>query len=295
MAILEVKNLVKTYPPDIQAVRGVSFSLEEGVCFGLLGPNGAGKTTTLEIIENLIPATSGEILYQGKARGPSFREEVGIQFQETALLNHLTVGETLQTFRKLYKNRAPFEELVESCRLEEILQRDNQKISGGQKQRLLLALALANNPKLLFLDEPTTGMDPQARRHLWDIVNKIKGQNRTIVLTTHYMEEAQVLCDEIAIMDQGKIIAQGSPQQLLKDHCLGTTVQVPQSAGENGVLDNLPWKTFKVKEGFEIHTDNIDETLRALIERSVDLKSMTVRSQNLEDLFLKITGKELRS
>ena len=214
--ILEARNLVKDYP-DTRAVDGVSFSVPEGICFGLLGPNGAGKTTTVEIIEGVTSATSGEVYYCGEIAGARFREEVGIQFQNTALQDYLTVRETIQLFRSLYNRKADLNDIIEQCSLGDLLERDNRKLSGGQRQRLLLAVALVNRPRLIFLDEPTTGLDPQARRNFWDLVKSIRSGGATIVLTTHYMDEAQVLCDEIAIMDEGKIVTQGAPADLLHD------------------------------------------------------------------------------
>ena len=214
-ALLEVIELVKTYG-QIPAVKGISFMIEPGCCFGLLGPNGAGKTTTIEVIEDVIPPTSGQILFNGNPRAANFHDDVGIQFQSTALLGFLTVRETLQTFRNLYIRGANVDHLIELCRLEEFQHQYNDKISGGQRQRFLLALALINNPRLLFLDEPSTGLDPQARRNLWQLISSIKSEGKTIVLTTHYMEEAQRLCDEVAIMDYGKIIARGAPQDLIR-------------------------------------------------------------------------------
>ncbi|PKL77470.1 MAG: ABC transporter ATP-binding protein, partial [Candidatus Melainabacteria bacterium HGW-Melainabacteria-1] len=216
--ILEVRDLVKQYP-GLRAVDGVSFAIEAGICFGLLGPNGAGKTTTLEMIEDTLSMSSGEVLYKGRPRDAHFREEVGIQFQSTQLLQYLTVEETLRTFHSLYSRQADFNRIMEICQLQEIRARDNRKISGGQKQRLLLALALVNEPELIFLDEPTTGMDPQARRNLWDIVQAIKAQGKTIILTTHYMDEAQILCDRVAVMDNGRILTMGSPRELIQTHC----------------------------------------------------------------------------
>ena len=223
--ILEVKNLAKKYN-QVVAVDGISFALRQGVCFGLLGPNGAGKTTTIEVIEDVIPATAGEVFYKGAPRAPSFREEVGIQFQSTALLNLLTVRETLETFQSFFRKTATVEELVKLCRLAEFLDQYNDRISGGQRQRFLLALALINRPELLFLDEPSTGLDPQARRNLWDLIQGIKAEGKTIILTTHYMEEAQHLCDEVAIMDYGKIIARGTPDELIKQHSPEMTVVI---------------------------------------------------------------------
>ena len=211
---LEARNLVKEYP-GVLAVNGLSFSVDEGVCFGLLGPNGAGKTTTVEIIEGVSRPTSGEVYYYGQIAGDRFREEAGIQFQNTALQDHITVLETLQMFRSLYSRQANLADLIEQCSLGDLLDRDNRKLSGGQRQRLLLAVALVNRPRLVFLDEPTTGLDPQARRNFWELVKSIRANGATIVLTTHYMDEAQVLCDDIAIMDEGKIITQGAPDTLL--------------------------------------------------------------------------------
>jgi ABC-2 type transport system ATP-binding protein len=292
-AILEVRELVK-YFPDVRAVDGVSFTIETGMCFGLLGPNGAGKTTTIEIIEGILQPTSGEVLYKGQSREESFREEVGIQLQNTELPQFLSVRETLETFRNLYNKKADMEELIRSCHLGEILDRDNRKISGGQKQRLLLAMALANDPELIFLDEPTTGLDPQARRHVWDIVNKIKSERKTVIITTHYMEEAQILCDQIAIMDNGKIIAEGSPEELLERYCKGSSI-VLNAEIEDHVLEGIPCQWFRVENKIEIHTNSINTCINSLMDEGVDLSSMTVRTKNLEDLFLELTGRHLRN
>ncbi|MBU0730093.1 MAG: ABC transporter ATP-binding protein [Proteobacteria bacterium] len=291
--LLEIINLVKTFP-EVRAVDGISFHIESGECFGLLGPNGAGKTTTIEVIEGISKPTSGEILYKGKPREVTFKEEIGIQLQNTELPQYLTVKETLETFRNLYNKKADLDELVSSCRLEDLLNRDNRKISGGQKQRLLLSIALANDPELVFLDEPTTGLDPQARRYLWDIVRKIKANNKTVVLTTHYMEEAQILCDRIAIMDNGKIIAMGSPRELLEKYCKGSSIILRGDIADAS-LDKLPCTWFRIEDRIEIRTEAANECITHLMELDIDLTSMTVRAQNLEDLFLKLTGKEIRS
>ena len=290
--ILEVRNLVKKYN-QLVAVDGISFALRRGVCFGLLGPNGAGKTTTIEVIEDVIPPTTGEILYQGKSRSPSFKEEVGIQFQSTALLNLLTVRETLQTFQSFFTKTITIEELVELCRLGEFLDQYNDKISGGQRQRFLMALALINRPELLFLDEPSTGLDPQARRNLWDLILGIKAEGKTIILTTHYMEEAQHLCDEVAIMDYGKIIAQGSPDELIRQYSRGITVVLPR---ERYALkaNSFPLPVREVKDTIEIKTDDINQCLEQLISHDVDLSDISVRSPNLETVFLNLTGRKLR-
>ena len=170
---LEARNLVKDYP-GLRAVDGISFKVPEGICFGLLGPNGAGKTTTVEIIEGVIGATSGEVYYYGEIAGSRFRQEAGIQFQNTALQDYLTVRETIQLFRSLYDRQANIDDIIEQCSLGDLLDRDNRKLSGGQRQRLLLAVALVNRPRLIFLDEPTTGLDPQARRNFWELVKSIR-------------------------------------------------------------------------------------------------------------------------
>ena len=290
--LLEVKNLVKYYK-KIAAVKGISFSVEKGKCFGLLGPNGAGKTTTIEVIENVIPPTSGEILYKGQPRSTTFTDEVGIQFQQTSLLGFLTVKETLQTFQSLYNRVADIDTLVELCYLGDFLDQMNDKISGGQKQRFLLALALINEPDLLFLDEPSTGLDPQARRNLWDVINRIKDDGKTIILTTHYMEEAQQLCDEIAIMDYGEIIAQGTPVELIKEHGGHATIVLPKKNFLNGVADNS--ETCRVLDEFvEIRTEDINASLENLLTQKVNLGDMVIRSQSLESVFLNLTGRQLR-
>ena len=290
--ILEVKNLVKQYD-KIVAVDGISFALRQGVCFGLLGPNGAGKTTTIEIIEDVIPPTAGEIYYKGQPRTPEFREEVGIQFQSTALLNFLTVRETLETFQSLFRKTASIEGLVKICRLAEFLDQYNDRISGGQRQRFLLALALINQPELLFLDEPSTGLDPQARRNLWDLIEGIKAEGKTIILTTHYMEEAQFLCDEVVIMDYGKIIARGTPAELIRRYSSGVTVILPRRCFALEA-HRFPLPIRKVKDTIEIKTEDVNQCLEKLIAHGVDLSDITVRSPNLETVFLNLTGRKLR-
>lgn len=292
--ILEVRNLVKNYA-DVKAVKGISFAIRPGTCFGLLGPNGAGKTTTIEMIEGILPETSGEILYKGAPRGESFTREVGIQLQNTELPMFLTVDETLETFRHLYTKRAGRNALIAACRLEEILARDNRKISGGQKQRLLLAMALSNDPELVFLDEPTTGLDPQARRHLWEIVENLKRDGKTVVLTTHYMDEAEKLCDEIAIMDHGRIIAMGETHALLAAHCKGSAILLAATTRDPDLQGlTSPW--FRLPDGrVSIQTDNADRSLRELVQMGMDLAGIVVMPQTLEDLFLKLTGNALRA
>lgn len=291
--ILKVDKLIKDYPGGFRAVKGVSFDIQAGTCFGLLGPNGAGKTTTIEMIENTQGLTSGEVFYKGKKRGKAFQEEVGMQFQSTALLQYLSVRETLETFHRLYSRQAPLDEVIELCKLHDILERDNRKISGGQKQRLLLALALLNRPELVFLDEPTTGMDPQARRNLWDIVEAIKADGKTIVLTTHYMDEAQLLCDTIAIMDQGKILTTGTPRELIQRYCPYTAVLLPLST-PTPALEKLPWEYVKRSDGYELQVNDVKSSLETLLQAKVDLSELVVHTPNLEDVFLTLTGRSLR-
>jgi ABC-2 type transport system ATP-binding protein len=291
-SILEVIHLKKIYN-GTEAVRDVSFTVRTGTCFGLLGPNGAGKTTSMEVIEDIIPPTGGQILYKGVPRNDSFREEIGIQFQHTSLLNFLSVKETLVSFHKLFHNPENLDELITRCDLSQILDRQNNKLSGGQQQRLMLALALINRPNLVFLDEPSTGLDPQSRRNLWAIVEGIKKEGKTIIMTTHSMEEAEFLCDEIAIMDRGKIIAQGSPKSLINTHCYGSTIFLPEYAFGMDP-QKLPFSWRKHDDMIEIDTDNIHEGLTRMLGLDIDLSEMYIRSGNLEDVFLRLTGKQLR-
>jgi ABC-2 type transport system ATP-binding protein len=291
-AVLQARNLVKHFPRGVRAVDGISFEVREGTCFGLLGPNGAGKSTTIEMLEGLLKPTSGEVLFRGAPLGSHYRERVGIQFQSTALQEHLTTRENLRFFGALYPQRRPLEELIRLCRLEEFLDRDTAKLSGGQRQRLLLAIALVNEPEVLFLDEPTTGLDPQARRNFWDLVQGVKAQGKTIVLTTHYMEEAYLLCDEIAIVDHGRIIAQGSPAALLAEHFDDSVLELP--AAEARKLDNGCF--YKEKgELAEIHTADINGVVSKLLAAGASLAQLRIRPRTLEDLFLELTGRELRT
>jgi len=290
--ILEARSIIKTYP-GVTAVDRVDLAIEHGTCFGLLGPNGAGKTTLIEIMEGIKRSDSGTALYEGAPIGAKFRREAGIQFQATSLQEFLTVRETVSLFRELYPKAMAMDELIRLLNLNEILDRDTRKLSGGQRQRLLMALALVNDPVVLFLDEPTTGLDPQARRNFWDLIRMIKAQGKTIVLTTHYMEEAYELCDEIAIMDRGRFIARGTPQQLLREHFGSVILQFP-SEDVAGRLDGLPEPVVPRDGEVEVPTNDVDRTVKLLLERGVPLSRMKMRSWNLEDLFIALTGKDLR-
>ena len=292
MNLLSIEHLKKCYG-DLTAVEDVSFSVTKGSCFGLLGPNGAGKTTTMEIVEDIIPPTSGTIHYKGTERGPSFREEIGIQFQHTSLLNFLSVQETLLCYQKLYKRPESLDYLIELCLLEPILGQRNNKLSGGQQQRLMLALALINKPELIFLDEPSTGLDPQSRRHLWAIVEKIKAEGKTIVMTTHSMEEAEFLCDTIAIVDQGAIIAEGSPTELITTYCKTNIITLPPST-DTASLNGLGLDYNVQNDSIAIRSESVDDTLRTLLDGGIGLNDIVVDSPDLEDVFLYLTGRSLR-
>lgn len=292
--ILEVRRLHKHYP-TINAVNGVDFGIRKGICFGLLGPNGAGKTTTIEMMEGILKPSRGEIFYKGEPQSKLFKQEAGIQFQSTALQDYLTVRENLSLFQSLYTKQLALEELIQICSLESYLDQDASQLSGGQRQRLLLAIALVNDPEIVFLDEPTTGLDPQARLNFWTLIKRIKARNKTILLTTHYMEEAYNLCDEIAIMDHGKIIAQGTPDALLAEQFQDVIIELPKAdIGTN--MTNFSDKVFDKDNGnIEISTHDVNNTLVYLLEQGISLNKVQVRPRTLEDLFIELTGKKLRS
>jgi ABC-2 type transport system ATP-binding protein len=292
-SVLEVRDLVKQYQ-TVTAVAGISLQIPAGTCFGLLGPNGAGKTTTIEIMEGILEPTSGAVLYQSEPLGRRFRAEAGILFQKTALQDFLTVRQTIALFRGLYDHGFDVDELLRLCALEKLEGRDNRKLSGGQLQRLLFALALVNDPAILFLDEPTTGLDPQARRKFWELVESIKARRKTIILTTHNMEEAELLCDEIAIMDGGRIIARGPPRTLLREHFADVLLELPRQEFTIDVR-SLALQAFEAGDRVEITTNDLDGTLRVLMDARVPLTHLRIRPPNLEDLFLELTGKELRA
>jgi ABC-2 type transport system ATP-binding protein len=290
--ILEARDLYKSYP-EIKAVDGIGFKVERGTCYGLLGPNGAGKTTTMEMMEGIIKADAGEIYYEGEKVGASYKNEIGIQFQATSLQDFQTVGEALGMFAAFYETTADLKELIELCHLQEFIDRDTRKLSGGQRQRLLLAIALVNDPRLVFLDEPTTGLDPQSRRNFWSLIENIKHAGKTIVLTTHYMEEAYRLCDQIAIVDQGRIIIEGKPDELLKAHFVSSIIRLPGQ--KVGVLDQLPEDINVVDGVIEIHTDDVPASIARLETLGFGLSDCRISAPTLEDLFLKLTGHDLRS
>ena len=291
--ILDIDNLERRFG-TVHAVRGVSFQVHAGECYGLLGPNGAGKTTTIELMEGILTPDAGQVRYRGAPLGAQFRAEAGIQFQSTALQDYLTVREQLQLFRQMYDSSRGVDELLALCALEPLADRDARKLSGGQRQRLLLAIALVNRPQIVFMDEPTTGLDPQARRNFWDLVRTIKAKGTTVLLTTHYMDEAYQLCDRIGIMDHGRIIAEGTPADLLESHFGDRVLRLPLAAVDalNGEV-GLEWQA---RDGHaEILTGDLEATLDALRRAQVPLAELEVRERTLEDLFLHLTGSELRA
>ncbi len=296
-SILEVSQLTKKYNA-VPAVAGISFRVSEGSCLGLLGPNGAGKTTTVEMMEGITFPDSGEVRYRGKKLGVQFKNRAGIMFQSTALQDFITVEESLELFSRLYPVQMDRQQIIEDCALDEFLDRETSKLSGGQRQRLLLAIALVNDPDVLFLDEPTTGLDPQSRHNFWQLVKKIKAQNKTIVLTTHYMEEAYELCDQIIIMDHGEIIAEGTPQALLSRYFDDVVIHLPESPliaqQQKQLADRLGLKRHPRHPGYEICTADITGAVQQLIRSEIPLEGMQIRERTLEDLFLELTGKALR-
>lgn len=310
--ILDVKNLRKSFGNN-EAVKGISFAIPAGCCFGLLGPNGAGKTTTIEMIEGITAPSGGNIFFKGQPKSKDFLLQSGIQFQSTALMDYLKTREVLALFAKFYPHSRPLDELIALCHLEDFLDTYATRLSGGQRQRLLLAVALINNPEVLFLDEPTTGLDPQSRRHFWSLIENIKAEGKTVLITTHYMEEAEVLCDHLAIMDKGELIIEGSPESLLnaefdhsfvcintEDFCQGTTGNTPNNdGGDKMALFEMAKQQFpqpmEYRNGYAaIVTTDIQQTLAALNERNISLRSLRVESPSLDDLFLKLTGHRLR-
>ncbi|MDX9958670.1 MAG: ABC transporter ATP-binding protein [Spirochaetia bacterium] len=291
--IIRVENLSKHYG-QVKAVDGVSFGIPEGICFGLLGPNGAGKTTTIEIMEGITEPTGGKVLFRGQPIGRDFKTKVGIQFQSTALPEFITVRETLALFSAFYASPRPMEEVIRLCSLEDILERDNQKLSGGQRQRMLLALAIIPKPEVVFLDEPTTGLDPQARRNFWDLINRIKAEKTTVILTTHYMDEAQLLCEQVGIMDQGKIMEIDTPDALLARHFDGVLIRLPYDGCCSDALGSFEGLVIR-GDSLELQTNTLDKSLKDLLAAQVNLEGLSIHKPNLEDLFIKLTGSSLRT
>ncbi len=307
------KELYKRYESGakaVDAVKGLALEVHTGECFGLLGPNGAGKTTTVEILEGLLKPTSGEVevlgMKWGCGRDHELRQKLGITLQETRLQEKLTVAETLQLFRSFYDEGIEPQEVMGLVALEEKANAWVRKLSGGQRQRLAVACALVGKPELLFLDEPTTGLDPQARRRVWDVVNDMKQAGTTILLTTHYMDEAEKLCSRVAIMDHGKIIALGTPRELIAQ--MGSEHVIEFGLIQNGQADHtvpperfldVPSVRMAVKEshGYLLTVTEPHVAIPALLARvqqdDLQLSSLTTRHINLEDVFVGLTGRHL--
>lgn len=297
--ILKVKQLYKRFN-QLQAVNGVSFEVDEGMCLGLLGPNGAGKTTTVEMLEAIKEPDKGSIQYRGAPLNGAFRNKAGIMFQSTALQDFITVRESLELFQRLYPNVTDLGQIIDDCALGEFLDQETASLSGGQRQRVLLAIALVNDPDIIFLDEPTTGLDPQARHNFWQLVHKIKQKNKTVVLTTHYMDEAYELCDKIIIMDHGEIIAQGTPRDLLAKHFNDVVIKLQKSEALEPVLLSLEKAPVSASisrydSWVEVQTSDVNQVVIQLLAADISLNSMQIRERTLDDLFLELTGKELRA
>ncbi len=306
---IRCRDLVKTYPgkPPVEAVRGLDLEVPTGECFGLLGPNGAGKTTTLEIIEGLLDATAGEVEVLGSnwnRDAAAIRARIGISLQETRLSDKLTVRETVGLFRSFYPAGLDPADAIARVSLEEKADAYVDKLSGGQKQRLALACALVGDPELLFLDEPTTGLDPQSRRQLWDVIRDFRARGRTVVLTTHYMDEAERLCDRVAVIDQGKAIALGTPRELIArlggEHVVEFAVNGELPAAVRAECGRLPTvETVRAEAGgFTLTVGEPAAAIPPLMDllraNGVRLAGLTTRTATLEDVFVTLTGRHLR-
>jgi ABC-2 type transport system ATP-binding protein len=299
---VEVIDLKKYYG-EVKAVDGVSFYCLRGQVFTLLGPNGAGKTTIVEILEGLREADSGEIIFLGKpcrTIGREEKERIGVVLQQTNWLPRLKVREMLEMFSALYRRSVGVDHLLEVCSLTDKAGALVDTLSGGQRQRLAIALALVNDPEVIFLDEPTMGLDPQARRNIWDLIQDLKGQGKTIFLTTHYMEEAEQLSDYVYIMDQGRIIAKGTPQSLIDDLGQDNVIEFSRGELDPGQLQNiLSTQGLRVgEERITVYTQDLAGDLARILEWAKDggsrIEHLAVRRSNLEDVFLHLTGKGLR-
>ena len=294
-------------------MRGLDLAVERGECFGLLGPNGAGKTTTIEILEGLLDATSGEVEVLGMRWGRQdndIRQRIGISLQETKLSEKLTVRETLTLFRSFYRQGLTPDEAIARVSLEEKADVWVGKLSGGQQQRLAVACALVGDPELLFLDEPTTGLDPQSRRQLWDIIRSFREQGRAVLLTTHYMDEAERLCDRVAIVDHGKVIALGSPRELIAslggEHVIDFTLNnetrrrgrvdrhVPESCARRRPSPRFDRKSTTLRSRSRSRTSRCRRSSSACRQHQLELASLTTRHASLEDVFVTLTGRHLR-
>ena len=301
--IITVDGLTKRYG-SLVAVDGISFAVYPGETFGMLGPNGAGKTTTLEMIEGLRQPDAGRMTFMGLDAvhdRKRVQQRIGVQLQSQALWTELTVEETLKVFQSLFNKRTPIEHLLERFSLTEKRNARVKGLSGGQRQRLSIATALVNDPDLVFLDEPTTGLDPQARHGFWDLIREMQREGKTVVVTTHYMEEAEALCDRVAIMDHGRIMALDTPRRLVHAHASESTIEFGHSEGtDHTALSSLPGVSdIRSEDGtLLLFTNDVSATLNALVrmadETQMPIRSLNVRSATLEDVFITLTGRRLR-
>jgi len=304
---IQCRDLRKTYDGKVEAVCGLNLEIETGECFGLLGPNGAGKTTTIEILEGLLEPTSGQVMILGhnwQTNPRELRQWLGISLQETRLSEKLTVRETIELFSSFYREPRSPHEVLEEMQLAEKADAWVGKLSGGQRQRLAVATALVGNPKILFLDEPTTGLDPQSRRQLWDIIRAFQRNSGTVLLTTHYMDEAERLCDRLAIIDHGQVIAEGTPADLIDRLGGHHVVEFSVSGNSDGVALDI-WRALPGVESVR-HDDglvclNVHEphlTIPALLDavqhQGSQLLHLSTRQASLEDVFVRLTGRHLR-
>ncbi len=297
---LQVRGIRKAYP-KVVAVDGLDLEVQRGEVFGLLGPNGAGKTTTLEMVEGLTPPDAGEIRVLGldwRHSGREIRARIGVQLQSTSLFNKITPREALVLYGGYYPRRRDPDELLDLVQLRDKADAYHVTLSGGQMQRLALALALVNDPELVFLDEPTTGLDPQARRGLWEVVRRIRDEGRTVILTTHYMDEAEVLCDRLAIMDQGRVLRAGTPMGLIRALALPSVVELTfdgTAPDPGGLGAELQLEVAARGDLWEIPTDDPKAMLPRLLDTvRAPYQQIHVRRATLEDVFLHLTGRSLR-
>jgi len=298
--------VVKTYEgrPPREAVSGLDLTVEVGECFGLLGPNGAGKTTTIEILEGLRTPDGGNLSvcgYDPRTQADELKHEIGASLQSTSLRDKIRVAEAIRLFASFYKRRRNVDDLLKRFGLEEKRNAFYSQLSGGQKQRLALAMALVNDPKVLFLDEPTAGLDPQVRREIYDIVEELKREKKTIVLTTHYIEEAEKLCDRVAIVDHGKLIIEGSPRELKQSSADKTRIEVRLAKPESEVaLKNLDGvaECRAMNGGYLLQCHKAPQAIVSLVKhletQSNELVSLEISSPSLEDVFIELTGRRLR-
>ena len=301
--IILVENLYKNYGP-VEAIRGVSFAVAQGEVFGLLGPNGAGKTSTVEILEGMRTPDRGSARVCGldpEKAGEEFKEQIGAVLQSTALPDKLRVKEAIDLFANFYRKHANTDELLKRFQLEEKRNAFYSQLSGGQKQRLALAMALVNDPQVVFLDEPTAGLDPQVRREIYDIIEQLKKSKKTVLITTHYIEEAERLCDRVAIVDHGKVIAMGTPRELKHSSAGTTRIEVRMARPlNNGSLGNLDGVTNSREfDGtYILHSARPPQTIVALVKQleaeNNELQSLEMFSPSLEDVFIELTGRRLR-